>query len=311
MNKSGKIFITGHNGMVGSNLILELRKRGYNNLIYQDSKQLDLRSQIKVNKYFKENKPEYVFHLAAKVGGIKANISSPFEFINDNTLISINVINAAKETGVKKFLNLASSCIYPRLCPQPMKEKYLLTGKFEPTNEGYALAKSLSVKMCQIINESFGMKYISVLPPNLYGYNDHFDIEKSHVLTAIIRKVYNSKKSKAKFIELLGTGKARREFMFTSDVVDGMIYLMNKYSGPEPINLGTGEDIKIYLLAKMIMKKMDFKGEIILNEKYPDGMPRKLLDSTRVFKMGWKPKVTLEKGIDHTIEWFLKNYKDK
>lgn len=296
--------------MVGKALVKRLQEEGCDNLLLPNSKELDLRNQKDVENYFNTNKPEYVFHLAAKVGGIAANIASPDDFLEDNLSIEKNVIKSARENSVDKLLFLGSSCIYPRDCPQPMKEEDLLTGKLEPTNEGYALAKICGLKMCEYSNKQYGTNFINLMPPNIYGINDHFESEKSHVISSLITKFNDAKNRESKSVEIWGTGISRREFLFVEDVADAMVYFMEKYSAKEItpfINIGSGEDISIKDLAFLIKDIMKYDGELIFDASKPDGMPKKLLDNSKATNLGWKAKTNLREGFKKTIEWYLKN----
>jgi GDP-L-fucose synthase len=308
--KDKKILITGSDGMVGKALVKILKEEGCKNFLLPNYKELDLRNQNDVKNYFEYNKPEYVFHLASKVGGISANINSPAEFLYDNLAIEINVIESARENSVEKLLFLGSSCIYPRECPQPMKEEDLLTGKLEPTNEGYALAKISGLKMCEYYNKQYGTNFINLMPPNMYGPNDHFDEEKSHVVSSIITKFSNAKENRDKFVEIWGTGNSRREFLYVEDAADAIVYFMKNYSAREIgpfINIGFGEDISIKNLAFLIREMIGYSGEIIFDKTKPDGMPKKLLDSSKAANLGWKAKTSLKEGLEKTLEWYSKN----
>lgn len=307
MEKSSKIYIAGHEGMVGSILLSELKKRGYSNLVYKSFKNLDLRNQNDTQKFIAEQKPEYIFLIAGKVGGIQANINHPAEYLYDNLMISANVIEAARINSVKKLLFLGSSCIYPRLCKQPMKEEYLLTGALEQTNEGYAIGKISGLKLCEYYNKQYGCNFISAIPPNLYGPKDNFKNEDSHVISALIKKIHVAKEERVSSIKIWGTGKARREFLYSEDLVDGLIFLMENYNEQGHINIGSGQDISIKELAEMIKDVISFKGDLIWDTSKPDGMPRKLMDSSRIIKMGWKPKVDLRTGLSKTYQWYIKN----
>ncbi len=311
MKKESKIYIAGHTGMVGSTLLEELLSRGFNNIIFQNSLELDLRNQKDVLNYFSANRPDYAFLIAGKVGGIQANIEQPATFLYDNLMIASNVINAAKKFNAKKLLFLGSSCIYPRLAEQPMKEEYLLTGKLEPTNEGYAIGKIAGIKLCEYFNKEFNTNFISIIPPNLFGPGDNFSTEHSHVISALIKKFHLAKLETRNKVTIWGTGNARREFMLTEDLVDGLIFLMNNYNESVPINIGTSNDISIKELAKVIKAVVGYKGEIEWDKSKPDGMPQKLMDSTRIQNLGWKPEASFEEAIAKTYEWFKNiDYRD-
>lgn len=307
MEKSSKIYVAGHEGMVGSILLQELKNRGYTNLIYKSFKNLDLRNQNDTQKFINEQKPEYIFLIAGKVGGIQANINHPAEYLYDNLMISANVIEAARINSVKKLLFLGSSCIYPRLCKQPMKEEYLLTGALEPTNEGYAIGKISGLKLCEYYNKQYGCNFISVIPPNLYGPGDNFKTDDSHVISGLIKKIHKAKEINSPSVLIWGTGKARREFLYNEDLVDGLIFLMENYNEQGHINIGSGQDISIKELVEMIKDVIGFKGDLIWDTSKPDGMPRKLMDSSRIIKMGWKPKLDLRTGLSKTYQWYIKN----
>lgn len=307
MDKEAKIYVAGHKGLVGSAIVRKLKKEGYNNLIYRSSSELDLRRQEEVEHFFEEEKPEYVFLAAAKVGGIKANDTYSAEFIYDNIMIQSNVINSAYKNNVKKLLFLGSSCIYPKFAQQPMKEEYLLSGKLEPTNEAYAIAKIAGIKMCQHYNKQYGTNFISVMPTNLYGPNDNFDLETSHVLPALIRKFHEAKTNDKDEVVIWGTGKPKREFLHVDDLADAVLFLMNNYSGNEFFNVGVGKDIPIMELAELIKEIVGFKGKIVNDTSKPDGTPRKLLDVSKMNKLGWEAKIGLKEGIQSTYKWFIEN----
>lgn len=300
MNENSKVYVAGHSGLVGSAIVRCLQSAGFNNLITLGHREFDLRRQKDVEAFFQERKPEYVFLAAAKVGGIHANNTYPADFIYDNLTIQTNVIHAAYLSGVKKLLFLGSSCIYPRNCPQPMKEEYLLSGHLEPTNEPYAVAKIAGIKMCQSYNRQYGTNYISAMPTNLYGPGDDYDLQNAHVLPALIRKFYEAKKGNKHFVNIWGTGKPKREFLYVDDLADACLFLMQNYDNGEIINVGIGEDLSIRELAELIEKISGFKGELKFDPTKPDGTPRKLLDVTKITKMGWKAKVTLADGIAKT-----------
>jgi GDP-L-fucose synthase len=307
MEKNSKIYVAGHRGLVGSAITRNLKKNGYTNLIFRELKELDLTNQKATIDFFSTEKPEYVFLAAAKVGGIKANNDFPAEFIYQNLEIQNNIIHNAYLNKAKKLLFLGSSCIYPRDCPQPIKEEYFMTGPLEKTNEAYATAKIAGIKMCQSYNKQYGTKYISVMPTNLYGPGDNFDLETSHVLPALIRKFHEAKEQNKKEVVMWGTGKPKREFLHVDDLADACVFLINNYSDSEIINIGTGEDVSIANLAKLIKKIVGFKGKITNDLSKPDGTPRKLLDVSRLHKLGWKHRIELKEGIKKTYEWFLKN----
>ena len=309
MKLNSKIYVAGHDGLVGSAIMRKLKSEGYKNIVTRTFKELDLRRQEDVEKFFEEEKPEYVFLAAAKVGGINANNVYSAEFIYDNLMIETNVINSAYENDVKKLLFLGSSCIYPKHAPQPMKEKHLLTGKLEPTNEAYAIAKITGIKMCYHYNKQYGTNYISVMPTNLYGPHDNFDLETSHVLPALIRKFHEAKINDEDSVTIWGTGSPKREFLYVEDLADAVVYLMNNYEDNQFVNIGVGKDISILELAELIKDVVGFEGEIVKDTSKPDGTPRKLLDVSKLHATGWKHSVGLREGIEKTYEWFEKNYK--
>jgi GDP-L-fucose synthase len=304
MNKDSKIFIAGHKGLVGSAIVRALQSQGYTNLILKTRAELDLLDQAATARFFQNEKPEYVFMAAAKVGGIMANKTQKADFIYENLVIQNNVIGSSWKNDVKKLLFLGSSCIYPRNSPQPIKEEYLLTGPLEDTNDAYALAKISGIKMCQSFNQQYGTDYISLMPINLYGINDNFDLNSSHVLPAMIRKYHDAKVNGDKSVTMWGTGAPMREFLFVDDLADAAVYLMNNYTGDEFVNVGTGEDITIKQLAEYIKEVVGFEGEIIWDTTKPDGMPRKLLDVSRLTNLGWKYKTDLMTGLKKTYEWY-------
>lgn len=307
MNNNSKIYVPGHNGLVGSAIVRRLKSGGYLNLIARTSEELDLRDQSIVEKFFGDEKPEYVFMSAAKVGGIHANNTYPAEFIYDNLQIQANVIHFSKVFEVKKLLFLGSSCIYPKLSPQPMKEEYLLDGKLEPTNEPYAIAKIAGVKMCQAYNRQYGTNFISVMPTNLYGPNDNFDLNNSHVLPALIRKFVEAKERNAPSVTLWGTGTPKREFLYIDDLADACVFLMNNYNDSEIINIGVGEDISIAELAQKIASLVGYAGSIAYDSTKPDGTPRKLLDVSKIKSLGWSAKTSIDDGIRKTVDWYVAN----
>jgi len=303
-----RIYIAGHTGLVGSAICRYLEKKGYECIISKSHKELDLKNQKQVKDFFSKEKPEYVFLAAAKVGGILANNTYPAEFIYDNLMIQSNVIHYAFKYNVKKLLFLGSSCIYPKYSKQPIKEEYLLDGKLEKTNEAYAIAKIAGIKMCQAYNKQYNTKFISAMPTNLYGPNDNFDMNNSHVLAALIRKFYESKLYSKPYVEIWGTGSPKREFLYVDDLAEACIFLMNNYSDSEIINIGVGKDISIKELAFLIKDIIKYDGEIIFDKSKPDGTPRKLLDITRLSNLGWKARTSLREGIKKTLKWFENNY---
>jgi len=307
MEKSEKIFIAGHQGMVGSALTRALEASGFTNLIKRDRSQLDLGDAAAVAKFFANEKPEVVIFAAAKVGGIKANSDQPVEFLLENLRVQNNVIAAAHENGARKLLFLGSSCIYPKLAPQPIPESALLTGPLEPTNEAYAIAKIAGVKLCQAFSREYDANFISAMPTNLYGPNDKFDLETSHVLAALLRKAHEAKKTGARELVVWGTGTPRREFLHVDDCAAACLHLLEKYDSPEIINVGCGEDISIRELAELICDVVGFDGELTWDKTKPDGTPRKLLDVSKLRALGWKPTIPLRDGIARTYDWFLKN----
>jgi GDP-L-fucose synthase len=297
MNKADKIYVAGHRGMVGSSIVRKLQTEGFSNILTAPSSELDLRNQQQVKDFFKKNKPDYVFLSAAKVGGINANNIYRAEFLYDNLMIQNNVIHSSYENNIKKLLFLGSSCIYPKLAPQPLKEEYLLTGLLEQTNEPYAIAKIAGIKMCEAYRSQYGCNYISAMPTNLYGPNDNYDLNNSHVLPALIRKFHNAVSERKNVVEIWGSGKPMREFLHVDDLADACFFLMQNYNEPQPVNVGTGEDIAIKDLALLIKKITGFEGSLQFNAEKPDGTPRKLMDVSRIHKLGWKHKTGLENGI--------------
>jgi GDP-L-fucose synthase len=305
MNKSEKIYVAGHRGMVGSAIIRRLKTLGFTNIITRTSKELDLREQSAVATFFKTEKPEYVFLAAAKVGGIHANNSYRAEFIYDNLAIQSNIIHQSYVNKTKKLMFLGSSCIYPKLAPQPLKEEYLLTGILEDTNEPYAIAKIAGIKMCDAYRSQYGCNFISVMPTNLYGPNDNYDLNNSHVLPALLRKFHTAKVEAKPFVEVWGSGNPRREFLHVNDMADACVFLMEKYNEPGQVNIGCGEDQTIKELALLIKKIVGYAGELKFDASKPDGTPRKLLDVTKLHTLGWKHKIKLEEGIRAVYEEVL------
>jgi GDP-L-fucose synthase len=308
LEKSSKIYIAGHRGMVGSAILRKLEKEGYPNLLTRTSKELDLRDQVAVADFFKLEKPEYVFLAAAKVGGIVANNTYRAEFLFDNLQIQNNIIHQSYLNDVKKLMFLGSSCIYPKMAPQPLKEEYLLTGLLEETNEPYAIAKITGIKMCDAYRAQYGCNYISVMPTNLYGLNDNYHPENSHVLPALLRKFHEAKVNNAPDVTIWGSGSPMREFLFADDLADACYYLMQNYNDPHLINVGTGEDLTIKDLALLIKNIIGFEGELVFDSTKPDGSPRKLMDVSKIHSQGWKHKIDLSEGIKLAYQDFLSKY---
>ena len=307
MNKNSKIYVAGHRGLVGSAIVRNLEERGYTNIICRTHKELDLTRQADVEKFFAEEKPEYVFLAAAKVGGIQANNTRPAEFIYENLMIESNIIHSAYKYGVKKLLFLGSSCIYPKFANQPIKEEYLLTGELEPTNEAYAIAKITGIELCKFYKRQYGRDFISAMPTNLYGINDNFDLETSHVLPALIRKFHEAKINNQEEVVMWGTGKPLREFMYVDDLADALVHLMVNYSDEIHVNMGTGKDLSIGELAQIVKEVVGYEGKIVNDLSKPDGTPRKLLDVSRLEATGWKYKTELREGIEKVYKWYLEN----
>ena len=305
MEKNSKIYVAGHRGLVGSAIVRNLEEKGYINIIGKTSKELDLMRQSDVEKFFEEEQPEYVILAAAKVGGINANSNYPAEFIYNNLMIEGNIIHCAYKFKVKKLLFLGSSCIYPRMALQPIKEEYLLTGSLETTNEAYAIAKITGIELCKFYRRQYGCNFISAMPTNLYGINDNFDLETSHVLPALIRKLHEAKINDDKEVVMWGTGKPKREFLYVDDLADACVHLMNNYSNEIHVNVGTGEDIEIGELAEIIKDVVGFKGEIANDLTKPDGTPRKLLDVSLLESTGWKYSTDLREGIEKVYNWYV------
>jgi GDP-L-fucose synthase len=308
MNKESKIYVAGHRGLVGSAIVRGLEAKGFTNIIGRTHSELDLTNSAQVEEFFKTEKPEYVFLAAAKVGGILANSTYPADFIYENLQIQNNVIGMAKKYEVKKLMFLGSSCIYPKMCPQPIKEEYLLSGYLEETNEAYALAKISGLKMCQFFNKQYGTNYISVMPTNLYGPYDNFHPENSHVMPALIRRFHEAKVNNLKEVVVWGSGTPLREFLYSEDMADACIYLMETYEGNDFFNIGTGKEITIRGLAEMVKEVVGYEGELVFDSSKPDGTPRKLLDVSRLEEAGWKYKVELRDGIEKAYKWFVENY---
>jgi GDP-L-fucose synthase len=307
MQKSEKIFIAGHGGMVGSAITRALEARGFSNLVKRSRAELDLAGARAVANFFQKEKPEIVIFAAAKVGGIKANNDFPVEFLIDNLRIQTNIISGAYENGTRKLLFLGSSCIYPKHAPQPISESALLTGPLEPTNDAYAIAKIAGVKLCQAYAREYGANFISAMPTNLYGPNDNFDLETSHVLAALLRKAHEAKVKRARELMVWGTGTPRREFLHVDDCASACLFMLEKYDSPEIVNVGCGEDISIRELAELVCDVVGFQGELTWDKTKPDGTPRKLLDVSKLRGLGWTPTIPLREGIARTYDWFLKN----
>ena len=307
MNKSERIFVAGHKGMVGSAITRALESAGFSNLLKRSRAELDLSDFRAVREFFEKEKPDIVVFAAAKVGGIKANNDFPVEFLTNNLRIQTNVISAAHENGARKLLFLGSSCIYPKHAPQPIPETALLTGPLEPTNEAYAIAKIAGLKLCQAYNREYNANFISAMPSNLYGPNENFDLETSHVLAALLRKTHEAKTNRARELVVWGTGTPRREFLHVDDCASACLFLLEKYDSPEIINVGCGQDVTIRELAELICDVVQFDGELTWDKTKPDGTPRKLLDVSRLRALGWTPSISLRDGITRTYDWFLKN----
>ncbi|MDQ2844180.1 MAG: GDP-L-fucose synthase [Acidobacteriota bacterium] len=307
MNHASRIFVAGHLGLAGSAIVRRLRALGYRNLIFRSRSELDLTSKIAVDSFCETQRPEYVFLAAARVGGILANATYPADFIRDNLAIQLNVIDAARRYDVKKLEFLGSSCIYPKFAPQPMREEYLLTGALEPTNEWYAIAKIAGIKLCQAYSAQYGFNAISLMPTNLYGPGDNFDLANSHVLPALIRKFHQAVLERLSEVVIWGTGAPRREFLHVDDLASAAVFLMEQYNRPEIVNVGTGEDITIAELGALVARVVGFAGKLVFDPSKPDGAPRKLLDISRLRKLGWAPAISVEEGIRSTYEWFLQN----
>ena len=305
MDKASRIYVAGHRGLVGSAICRRLQSAGYSNLIVRDRSRLDLTSQPAVEAFFAAEKPEYVFVAAAKVGGILANSAYPVEFLRDNLVIELNIMDAAYRHGVKKLESLGSSCIYPKLAPQPIKEEYLLTSPLEPTNEWYAIAKIAGIKLAQAYRQQYGFRSISLMPTNLYGPGDNFDLKSSHVLPALMRKAHESRVSGASEMVVWGTGAPRREFMHVDDLADAALFLMLNYDQAEIINVGVGADVSIRELAELVCRVVGFEGRLVFDTSKPDGTPQKLLDVSRLRALGWQARIGLEQGIRETYQWFL------
>ena len=304
MDRADRIFVAGHRGLVGSAIVRRLQSDGYRNLLFRSREELDLENQQAVNAFFGETEPQYVILAAAKVGGIMANNTYPAEFIRNNIAIQMNVIEAAHRTGVRKLLFLGSSCIYPKLAEQPIREESLLQGPLEPTNEAYAVAKIAGIKMCQSYNRQYGTNFVSVMPTNLYGPNDNFDLMSSHVLPALMRKFHEAKESGSAEVVVWGSGRVYREFLHVDDMADACVYVMHHHDGSEILNIGCGQDVTIAEVAQLMKETVGFDGDIVFDSSKPDGTPRKLLDVSRLFALGWRPSIDLRRGLAETYAWF-------
>jgi GDP-L-fucose synthase len=310
LTHDSRIYVAGHRGLAGSAVIRSLQSGGFQNLVVRSHKELDLTEQSAVRQFFDETRPRAVIMAAARVGGILANNSHPAGFLRDNLLIQDNVIDAAYRSGVEKFVFLGSSCIYPKLSPQPIKEDYLLTGPLEPTNEWYAIAKIAGIKMCQAYRREFGFNAISLMPTNLYGPGDNFDLQSSHVLPALIRKFHEAKRRNDKHVEIWGTGTPRREFLHVDDLADAVLYFLQNYDAEPIVNVGWGEDLTIRELAETVMSAIGYSGTLTFDHSKPDGTPRKLLDVSRLHGLGWRPRISLQAGIESTYAWFREHAAD-
>lgn len=307
MQKDSRIFVAGHRGLVGSAICRKLQVEGYSRVLTQSRSETDLTDPGEVRQFFAESQPEYVFLAAAKVGGIHANDSAPADFLRDNLQIQLNVIDAAYRAGVKKLVFLGSSCIYPKHAPQPMKEEHLLTGPLEPTNEWYAIAKIAGIKQCQAYRRQYGFNAISLMPTNLYGPGDNFDLQNSHVLPALIRKFHEAREANEATVTVWGSGTPQREFLHVDDLADACLFLMQSYDGEDIVNIGWGDDLSIAELAAMVKEVVGFEGEIVYDSDKPDGTPRKLMDTSRLTGLGWRPSISLREGLEQTYQWFLEN----
>jgi len=307
VDRTDRIFVAGHQGLVGSALVRRLQDQGFENLLLRPRTTLDLENQQDVNAFFDDERPDYVFLAAAKVGGIMANDSYPAEFIRSNLVIQMNVIEAAHRTGVRKLLFLGSSCIYPKHAEQPIREEALLQGPLEPTNEAYAVAKIAGIKMCQSYNRQYGTNFVSVMPTNLYGPNDNFDLMSSHVLPALMRKFHEAKESGSPEVVVWGSGRVYREFLHVDDMADACLFVMQHHDGSQILNIGCGSDVTIAEVAHLVKATIGFEGEIVFDTSKPDGTPRKLLDVSRLFELGWRPRIDLRSGLSETYAWFLQN----
>ncbi len=302
---TARVYVAGHRGMVGSAIVRALENAGFNNILTRTSSELDLRNQAAVQAFFEKERPDYVFLAAARVGGILANDTYPADFIYDNLAIETNIIHSAHLAGVRKLLFLGSTCIYPRMAPQPLKEEYLLSGPLEPTNEWYAVAKIAGIKLCQAYRKQYGDDFISAMPTNLYGPGDNFDLQSSHVVPAMIRKMHEAKLGGEATVGLWGTGRPMREFLHVDDLADALLFLMENYSGEEHVNVGVGKDMTIRELAETVQQVVGFQGELAFDTSKPDGTPRKLVDTSKINQMGWSARIGLREGLDQAYAWFL------
>jgi len=307
MEKEAKVFVAGHRGMVGSAILRRLQRAGFENILTRTRQELDLMDRSAVRGFFEAERPDYVVDAAARVGGIAANFEKPVEFLIENLTIQNNVIQGAADFGVTKLLFLGSSCIYPKLAPQPLTEDALLTGPLEPTNDAYAIAKIAGIKLCQAYAREYGKTFLSAMPTNLYGPHDNFDLHTSHVLPALIRKIHEAKKSGASEVLVWGSGTPRREFLHADDLADACVFLLKNYDSPDLINIGSGTDVTIRELAELVCEVLGYDGTLAFDPTKPDGTPRKLMDSSKLFSLGWKPKISLREGIAHAHTWFLEN----
>lgn len=311
MDKNAKIYVAGHSGLVGSAIVRNLKAKGYNNLILRGREELDLFDLEATRAFFDKEKPEYVIDAAARVGGIGDSMRHHADFLYENLEIQSHLIWSAKEAGVKKFLFLGSSCIYPKDCPQPMKEEHLLTGPQEPTNEGYSIAKIAGIKLCEFIYDQYGMKFVSVQPTNIYGPYDNFNLETSHVIPALIRRMHEAKLNKTPEVIVWGTGNTKREFLYTDDLADAIVWVLENYDQRQFLNIGTGEDVSIKDLAGIIKKLVGYEGELVFDASKPDGVPRKLLDVSKLNAAGWHHQISLEDGLERSYKWYLENIAGK
>lgn len=309
INRRSRIYVAGHRGLVGSAILRRLQKDGFEKLLVCNREELDLTNSRAVGAFFEAERPEYVYLAAAKVGGILANATYPADFLRENLTVELNVLNAAYRYGVKKLLFLGSSCIYPKYAPQPMKEEYLLTGELEPTNESYAIAKIAGIKLCQAYRRQYGADFITAMPTNLYGPGDNFNLRNSHVLPALIRKFHEAKERGEPTVEVWGTGAPRREFLHVDDLSDACLFLMDNYSGDSTVNVGVGEDLSIAELASLISEVVGYEGRIYYDDSKPDGTPRKLLDVSKLSRLGWRAKIPLRKGVEQTYRWFVNHFR--